>query len=210
MKAPGLGQSQQSILHAVKRRGSMTIPQLAAELDLNIETIRDHLRALERHQLVRREGSRSSGPGRPEIVYTLTPEAGALFPRREGEILQDLALYLEQTGHERILPKFFEHRIGGRREAAMARVRHLKGRERLKEVARILSELGFMAVVEGSVRAPTLRLCHCPIRQLVDVTKVPCRAEVGFITELLGERLTRLSYIPAGGTSCSYRAEPKC
>jgi predicted ArsR family transcriptional regulator len=54
-----------------------------------------------------------------------------------------------------------------------------------------------------------LRLCHCPVRELVKVTMVPCRAEVGFVTELLGEKLTRVSYIPSGHAACSYRAGPR-
>lgn len=205
VKAPGLGKSQQSILDAIKRQGNATIPQLATELDRNIETVRDHLKTLTRHQLVRREGSRRNGPGRPEIVYALTAEAESLFPRRESEILQDLAAYLEETGNEGILRRLLERRMENRREEFLARVKHLKGRQRLKEVARILSELGFMAVVEGPASTPSLRLCHCPIRPLVDVTKAPCRIEIGFIAELIGKPLTRHSYIPAGASSCSYR-----
>lgn len=207
MKAPGLGQSQRSILDLLKRRGSATIPQLAAALGLNIETVRDHLKSLAVHALVRRQGSLRSGPGRPEIVYALTPEAETLFPRREGEILRELAAYLKQTGNERLLRDFFERSIESRRDQALARVEHLEGRERLEEVARIFSELGFMAQVEEQAEAPKLSLCHCPLRALVDVTRVPCVAEIGLIAELLGERLTRLSYIPAGAACCSYGIE---
>ena len=205
MKAPGLGASQRSILDALKRRGGTTIPRLAAELRLNIETVRDHLKTLTGHGLVRREGSLRSGPGRPEIMYGLTPEAETLFPRQEGKILQELASYLKETGNERILREFFERRIGSRRDEALARVEHLEGRDRLEEVARIFSELGFMAVVDRPGEAPELRLCHCPLREMVDVTKIPCLAEIGFLAELLGERLTRVSYIPAGDACCSYR-----
>lgn len=207
MKAPGLGESQRAILDTLKRRGRATIPQLAAELGLNIETVRDHLKTLTAYALVRREGSLKSGPGRPEIVYGLAPNAETLFPRREGKVLQELAAYLKETGNERILRDFFKRRIGSRRKEALARVEHLEGRERLEEVARIFSELGFMATVEESPEAPQLRLCHCPLRELVDVTKIPCAAEIGFLAELLGEHLSRQSYIPAGGASCSYRVE---
>jgi predicted ArsR family transcriptional regulator len=207
VKTPGLGETQRSILDLLKRRGSATIPRLATELGLNIETVRSHLKTLTAHALVRRQGSLKSGPGRPEIVYGLTPEAETLFPRREGEILQELALYLKESGHERLLREFIAQGISRRRDQALARVAHLEGRERLEEVARILSELGFMAEVEHPEDASSLRLCHCPLRALVDVTRLPCMAEIGLITELLGDRLTRLSYIPAGAPSCSYRVE---
>lgn len=205
MKAPGLGETARAILDLLKRRGNATTPQLAAELKLNIETIRNHLKTLTGHALVRRAGSLKSGPGRPEIVYGLTPEAETLFPRREGEILQELAGFLKDSGNERILRDFIEDGIARRRTRALARVAHLEGRERLEEVARILSELGFMAQVEQQEDETSLRLCHCPLRALVDVTRTPCVSEIRLIGELLGDRLTRLSYIPAGAHSCSYR-----
>jgi DeoR family suf operon transcriptional repressor len=205
MKAPGLGEAARSILDLLKRRGSATTPQLAAELGLNIETVRSHLKTLAGHALVRRAGSLKSGPGRPEIVYDLTPEAETLFPRREGAILQELASYLKDSGNEHVLRDFVERGIARRREQALARVAHLEGRERLDEVARILSELGFMAQVEHQEDNASLRLCHCPLRALVDVTRVPCVAEIRLIGELLGDQLTRLSYIPAGAHSCSYK-----
>ncbi|NIQ54968.1 MAG: MarR family transcriptional regulator, partial [Gemmatimonadetes bacterium] len=107
MKAPGLGESQRSILHVLKRRGRATVVELADVLGLNVETVRGHLNALAGHGLVRREGSDRTGPGRPEIVYGLTVEAESLFPRREGEVLGELASYLAETGHEALLRDFF-------------------------------------------------------------------------------------------------------
>jgi predicted ArsR family transcriptional regulator len=204
LKVSGPGQTQRAILDLLKRGGNATIQELARALGLNIETVRGHLKALTALALVQRESARSSGPGRPEIVYGLTADAEALFPRREGAILRELASYLKQSGNGHLLRKFIEHGIAHRRDEALARVAHLQGRDRLDEVARILSEVGFMARVEGSEEAPTLRLCHCPIRALVDATRVPCRAELGLIAELLGERPARLSYIPDGEPSCSY------
>lgn len=204
MRAPGLGTSQRTLLEALKRSGTATVARLASELGLNVETVRDHLKALSVHGLVVRSRSKPRGRGRPEVVYGLTAEAEALFPRREGEILSELATYLRATGREAVLREFFDRYIGGRREEALARVAGLEGRARLDEVARIMTELGFMAVVEEVEGAPRLRLCHCPLRELVGVTRVPCKAEIGFVTELVGERLTRLNYIPAGDACCSY------
>ena len=136
MKVSGPGETQRSILDLLKRGGSATIPELARELGLNIETVRGHLKALTAQALVRRESARRSGPGRPEIVYGLAPDAEALFPRREGAILRELASYLKQSGNGHILRKFIEHGIARRRDEALARVAYLEGRERIREVAR--------------------------------------------------------------------------
>jgi predicted ArsR family transcriptional regulator len=213
METPELNSSQRAILDLLKHHGSMTVPRLANVLDLNVETVRGHVNGLVHKDLVRREDAIRDGPGRPEIVFGLTADAERLFPRREADILRRLADYLRRTDHQSVLDGFFDEWIAGHRDAAMARVEHLSGRERLDEVAAILSELGFMAAVDvpdgvdaaaGDAGA-RLRLCHCPLRGLVEVTKMPCRAEIGLVQELVGRQLSRESYIPAGDASCSYR-----
>ncbi len=204
--------SHRVLIDALKRRGRASVPQLAEDLGLNIETVRDHLKSLVARDLVqrdeapRREGSTRSGPGRPEIVYSLTDAAEVLFPRREGDVLRELGTYLVHHGHEALLTDFFHQYIARRRNDALARVAPLEGRARVEEVARIFAEFGFMPVLEGEGETPRIRLCHCPLRDLVDATRTPCRTEIGFLAELLGEQLTRVAYIPAGDHSCSYDA----
>lgn len=206
MNVAPVSPSQRTLLDALKRKGRAGVPQLAAELGLNIETIRDHLKTLESHELVRRDGVVRNGPGRPEVVFTLTAAADSLFPRRDGEILRELGSYLLQEGHERLLRDFYGQYIGQRREAALARVAPLSGEARIAEVAQIFAEMGFMPVVEAVDNTTRLRLCHCPLRDLVDATKIPCGAEIAFLTELLGERPSRVSYLPDGDLSCTYEA----
>lgn len=211
LNAPGMGESRRSILVVLKSTGGATVPMVAGVVGLNIETVRAHLKMLREQGLVQRDGTRSSGPGRPEVVYALTARAEALFPRREAEVLKELASFLTETGRAHLLDEFFDRFIDGRRAESLARVEGLRGRERLLEAARILSEQGFMAVVEGDGAQPRLRLCNCPLRELVEVSSVPCRAEVGFVRELIGDDLTRVSYIPAGDAACSYsKGETSC
>lgn len=203
VQAPGLPLSQQRVLEHLKCTGATTIPALATTLSLNVETLRHHLRVLEGLGYVERQGTRKPRPGRPEVIFVLTSRAEQLFPSQQGEILRGLAEYLTETGNASLIDEFFQRWISTRRSAAMARVEGLTGDARLQEVAAIMTELGFMASADGDDQ---LRLCNCPLRDLVEVSKVPCRAELAFIHELLGERLTRLAYIPAGDSFCSYRS----
>lgn len=208
MDIPKLNSSQRAIVDLIKYRGRHTIPGLSEVLDLNVETVREHVRKLAQQELVRREGTRSEGRGRPEIVYGLTEHAERLFPRREPEILRLLAEYLQREEHQDVLEGFFDEWIDERKAAASERVAGLSGRDRLDVVADILSELGFMAVVDDAADGPPrLRLCHCPLRSLVEATKTPCRVEIGLVQELLGADLIRETYIPAGDASCSYTTE---
>jgi predicted ArsR family transcriptional regulator len=208
MSVPRVGETQQDILEHLKRNGASTIPVMAAEFELSVETVRSHLTSLGSDGLVERVGTRRKGPGRPEIVYGLTDRAQVLFPAREGEILQDLAAFLEEHGSRHLLREFFDGQVSRRRATSMERVRDLHGPARLEEVARILSEEGFMAEVRtDDAGRRVLRLCHCPMRGLVSVTTAPCRAELAFVREMLGDGLSRVSYIPSGDAACCYTVE---
>jgi len=200
---PLLSERHRSLLDALKYRGRATVPELAGELGLNVETVREHLRTLETAGVVRRDGSLRQGRGRPEIAWVLTPRAEALFPRREGETLRELARYLVDNDQAHLLGAFLKSQIAERREQGLARVKGLSGTERAREVRAILDEMGFMPVLEQG--DTTLRLCHCPLRDLVSATDLPCREEFGLLRELLGNTVDRVSHIVAGDPACSYR-----
>lgn len=203
--ASGLGASQRRVLVLLKRDGEQSVGELAARLELAAETVRGHMSALAGHGLVRRAGSRKDGPGRPEILYGLTDGAETLFPQEEGRLLRELTAYLTGEGHDGVLEAFFEARLERQREEARERVQGLDGRERLEAVADVLTEEGFMAeVVEDGDGEAGLRLCHCPLKEMVAVSRLPCRAEVAWIRQLLGLELTRRSWMPEGDRTCTY------
>ncbi len=202
---PALGESQEQILDRMKRKGPLSIPEISGALGLSVETVRAHLRILTAKGLVRRAGTRSRGSGRPGHLFNLTEAARTFFPDRQGEVLLSLVRYLGERGGAPLLHQFFRQEVEDRREEAMARVEGLQGKDRVREVARILTEWGFMAEVENEPAGPVrLRLCHCPVKGLVDLTQEPCGAELSLVRDLLDADLTRVSHIPSGDSACVY------
>ncbi|HEY6809074.1 MAG TPA: MarR family transcriptional regulator, partial [Gemmatimonadales bacterium] len=182
---PGLGDTQRAILLALKRLGPATQAEISRALALAPATIREHLQTLASRGLIERRGTRRGKPGRPEVVYGLASEGERLFPRREAEILGALVRYLHARGQDRLVDAFFAARVADRRADALARVAPLGCAGRFAEVARIFSEAGYMARVQGTGARRTLRLCHCPISAAVAETSAPCRYEQELIAELL-------------------------
>ncbi|MEO8584712.1 MAG: ArsR family transcriptional regulator [Acidobacteriota bacterium] len=201
---PGIGESQRSLLYLIKRFGECTLVQLEAGFELNRETLRAHLKSLAAMGLVERSGVRRSGPGRPHVLYRLTAAGEALFPRREGALLREIAKFLLEQGRRDLLEKFFDLRLARWRREAAPRLAGLRGRRRHEAIAEILSEEGFVAEVVAGAAAPRLRLCHCPVLDLVAISKLPCRFEMKLIEGLLGERLRRETFIPDGDHACTY------
>lgn len=205
----GIGESQRRLLELVKRSGESTLAELEAGFDLNRETLRAHLKSLGAQGLVERSGVRRAGPGRPHVLFRLTPAGDSLFPRGEGAVLQELATYLVEQGRRDVLEKFFDARLARMRRELGPRVAGLAGRERLEAVAEILSEEGFVADVDSTGAGPRLRLSHCPLRDLVEVSDLPCRFELALIDSLLGERPSREAFIPEGSHACTYAVAGK-
>jgi len=201
--APGLSERRQQLIDALKRRGSTGVAELADHVGLNVETVREHLATLEAQQLVARVGTRSAGRGRPEVLYGLSAEAQRLFPSREPDVLTFMARHLERTGRSEILAEAIDAWIEVHRDTAMTRLEAMGGPERIEAAAQILAEMGFMPEVGDD--GASLTLCHCPLRDLVEVSRLPCRAEIHLVAELLGERPDRTSWIPDGDATCSYR-----
>lgn len=202
--APGLGDSQRTLLALLKRRGPTTIVDLETVSGLSRETLREHLRSLGREGLVERAGLLRAGRGRPALVYRLTERGERLFPQRQGELLGELATFLLADGGD-ALDRFFSARAATRRPRLLARVEGLTGAERVREVAAILDEEGYVAEVEpGPDGGPRLRLCHCPLRELVAVSHAACRAEISLVEDLLGAAARREAFIPDGAPSCTY------
>lgn len=208
LRTPGLGDTQRLLLERLKREGEQSLADLEGAFELARETLRQHLNALEARGLVRRAGRRRSGPGRPEVLYGLAPDGEELFPRREGEVLGELSAFLLAHGHEDLLEAFFQERADRTRKLARRRLAGLEGRERMEAVALLLSEQGYMAeVVEGSEGEPRLRLSHCPIKDLVSTSRIPCRTELEWVEEALGAPLLRRAWMPEGDHTCTYARE---
>jgi len=208
-RVPGLGETQRSLLAALKRKGQATVSDLGSIFDLSTGTLREHLNALAALGLLERTGTRREGPGRPEIVYGLTKRGDALFPQGESELLAEFVRHLLETGREDVLEQFFEARVAARRQEAERRIEGLEGAALQEEVVQIFSEAGFLAELDGDAEGhPVIRLCHCPLRAVVDETNLPCRSEIRLLEDLVGGRLERIEHIPDGDSACSYRLLP--
>ena len=205
LHGPGLGESQRTLLELVKRRGEATLAELETGMEVARETVRSHLDSLTAQRLLERAGVRRQGPGRPQVVYRLSAQGEALFPRREGEMLAELARFLLESEHPELVEEFFVARTAAKRALLAGRLKDLGASDRLHEIARSLSQEGFLAEAACESGEPIrLRLCHCPLRDLVAVTHLPCRAEMKLVEGLLGRPLVRTQFMPDGDTSCTY------
>src|SRR6476646_3669966 len=182
--ATGLPGTRRQLLEVLKRRGEARAEELAEALDVTVSAAREQLTALQAAGLVAHREVKGA-PGRPKHVYHLTPATEELFPKAYDEFAAEL---VELVGDEApdLLPRLFAQRHASRLAQVRARLDGKSFAARVREVAAILDEDGYLTAVEelddGSY---VLQEHNCAILGVAQLTQMPCVAEIDFLRDAL-------------------------
>ncbi|MBB3194202.1 helix-turn-helix transcriptional regulator [Roseateles terrae] len=201
------------LLFELKSRGPQAAATLAAALAITPMGAHKLLARLEGMGLVTtREDTREAGEtarvGRPRKLWALTGAGHARFPDRHA----DLTLQLIQNARQLFGDAGLDQLITAREQdserryaAALSRAQSLA--ERVRELARLRSEEGYMARAERSGRDWLLVEDHCPICAAATSCQGFCRAELAVFRRSLGPGVTveRSEHLLAGARRCVYR-----
>jgi len=191
---------RETILAFLKTHGHATLGEVAEHLEISKQAALRHLESLEASGLAA-VTSIPHGPGRPENVYTLTPEAGGHFPDGHRQLTGDLVDFMSAEQ----LKEFFARRAA-RLEAEYApRLAGLDFEARVRELARLATEHGHMAeVVELAEGGLAIRHCNCPIQDVAARTGLPCVNEQQMYERLLGTDVRRSTWMAEAANDCTY------
>lgn len=205
-----MGRARSGVLVALKARGEATADDLAHELGLTVAAVRQQLGPLGEAGLVAHRDERA-GRGRPRRWYCLAPAAESLFPKRYGQLANQL-LGIIGDADALLVEQAFARRASQREARARQRLDGLEADAAVAELAAILDEDGYLAnsekVADGFWRISEL---NCAILDVARQHGVACRSELSFIRAVLPwASVERVSHIISGGHSCSYeiRARP--
>jgi DeoR family suf operon transcriptional repressor len=196
------------VLSQLKREQRLTAKQLAGLLGTSLNAARHHLKELEAEGLVEYEREHR-GVGAPAFAYRLTKAGQALFPRRYAEtltvVLDHVVAREGRATAVALLEGYF---------AALTRrlQEELQGRtpgERLRAVARTLSEEGYMAEGSGEGADATLTEHNCAIPAVAERFPEICAAEARFLSEVLHADVDRREHILNGCSACEYHVRFK-
>jgi len=206
--ATGLQGTRRQLLEVLKRRGEARAEELAEALDVTVSAARQHLAALQGAGLVSHREVKGA-PGRPKHVYFLTPAAEELFPKAYDEFAAELVEFVGDEAPE-LLPRLFELRRASRLERTRTRLEGKGFDARVREIAAILDEDGYLTAVEelddGSF---VLQEHNCAILGVAQLTSAPCAAEIDFLREALPDAsIERVAHMLGGQHRCAYRIVP--
>ena len=198
--------SKRRLLTRLKTRGPATIADLAADLALSGEAIRQQLAPLERELWIEREALPPSGePGRPPGRYRLTLKGEGLFPKQTGTLAIALAdaihSELGESALERVLARVTDTRVAalGGPQPELPLPEQL---ERLRAVYGVDDPF-----IEVEQLADGYRLIerNCPFLDMAMARPVLCSSTVSVLTRLLGTKVVREDRFQDGHGRCSFR-----
>ena len=190
------------ILLETKKSQPITAKELAAVFGVSANAVRRHLKELEAEGLIV-YGREQRGAGAPTYAYRLSPDGEALFPNQ----------------YERALTRLIGHVVDNEgRDAAIAVVEEqyadLRSRlgtidnstpfDRLKTVADVMGEAGFMAESSDTDGEARLSIHNCVLHAIASCLPEVCDTELQFLQDALGARVERRTHIMAGCNACEY------
>ena len=190
----------------LKTRGPATIAELAADLGLSGEAIRQQLAPLERETWIEREALPPSGePGRPPGRYRLTMKGEGLFPKQTGSLAVAFADAIrEEMGSDaldQILGAVTDARVlglqGGRGESTLA--------EKVARLRGIYVPDDAFIDIEKVADGYRLIERNCPFLDVALARPLLCSSTVTTLTRLVGRRVVREDRFQDGHGCCSFR-----
>jgi DeoR family suf operon transcriptional repressor len=202
--------TRRAILVSLKKRGEARAEELAGDLAITASAVRQHLSGLVSNGFVGHREVKGS-PGRPKHLYSLTPTAEALFPKRYSDLTNEVLAIVEDEDPA-LLDRVFERRRDARIAAAVPRLDAAGPAlaDRVAEVARILDEDGYLAqweaLADGSFR---ITEHNCAVLGVAQRYGQACSSEIEFLRTILPEAsVERTQHIVAGAHRCAYLVTP--
>ncbi|HWB65780.1 MAG TPA: helix-turn-helix domain-containing protein [Mycobacteriales bacterium] len=166
--------------------GAMSVVDVAEATGLHANTARFHLDGLVDDRLAERTAEPRNVPGRPRILYAAAgaapgPRSYALL----AEMLTGLIASLDDAGPAAVDAGKAWGRHLIERSAPSERV---DSKESIARLNRLLDAIGFQPEIRTSAKAATIRLRHCPFREVAERhTDVVCAIHLGLMQGALEE-----------------------
>jgi len=205
------GKTRRAIVRLLKQEGALDSAALARRLKLTPMAVRQHLYVLQREKLVTHD-ERPVPLGRPAKFWQLTRDADRLFPEAYAELTLALIGAMGESFGPSGVQKVLDARAAAQGAAYRTRIpASAPVEKKLRDLARVRSEEGYMAEVRPDGDAFLFIENHCPICAAANVCQGFCATELDLFKSVLGPDVTveRSEHIVSGDRRCVYRVTPQ-
>ena len=196
------------VLLRIKTADALSTQALARREGLTVPGVRAHLTKLRDAGLIE-DRMVASGVGRPAQHWSLTRAGHDRFPDGHADMTVELIASVKVTLGEAALDAVIDARYRQTLEHYQERLAGFTSLDaRLRRLAELRSEEGYMAVVEVREDDWLLTEHHCPICAAATACQGFCRNELELFEALLDVPVERTEYLLDGGARCAYRIAP--
>jgi predicted ArsR family transcriptional regulator len=185
----------------------MDSASLARRLKVTPMAVRQHLYALQQEKLVTAE-ERPVPVGRPAKHWRLTKGADRLFPDAYAELNAALITSVHDTFGPDGMARLLDARLARQRADYAARIDSSASlATKLRQLAQIRADEGYMAEVTRDGKGFLFVENHCPICAAATICQGFCATELDLFRSALGPGVTveRAEHIISGDRRCAYR-----
>jgi len=198
--------TRQQILDYLRQHARATVKDLDAHLSLTSTGVRQHLTVLEREGLVEAHEERGH-VGRPALVYRLTEQGDALYPKAYDQLAITLLEEVRAGGGAQL--QSLVRRAATRfAEPYRERVASRPLPERVREATEIIRERGFLADCRQDGDGWLIEQYTCPFPRVAKQNSCVCALDVEFVRQLVGEDARLSTSLLRGDHACTFRVRP--
>ncbi len=212
MKSETFSQSdpKRKILYYLKVMKQAGLKDLSKGMKISRMAVHKHLSDLQDRGLVESVEIRK-GVGRPTMQHSLSSTGKTAFPKSYGEIATHALDYLEKKMGKDAVESVLRERQKELLEKYSVRMKDMKFNERVKELARIRDEEGYIAESKKDRKrnSHTLLEYNCPIIMIAEKHWEACSIETELFEHILDANVEVTHRAAKGDSICKFLIKEK-
>jgi predicted ArsR family transcriptional regulator len=204
--ADGFSESKKKLLYYLKVMQQAGLEELAKTMKISRMAVHKHLALLQERGLVASVETRG-GVGRPRMMYQLTGQSKTIFPRSYSAIATHALDFIERNMGKEGVEKVLRERQSELFDEYHKRLRDLEFDKKVKELAKIRDEEGYMAEHKREPKnfgKHVLLEYNCPIIHIAENHWEACTTETELFEKLLGADIETTHRAAKGDLICKF------
>jgi len=204
--ASGFSEPKKKLLYYLKVMQQAGLEELANTMKMSRMGVHKHLALLQKRGLVEAMETRER-VGRPRMIYQLTSQSKSVFPKSYSAIATHALDFIEKNMGKGAVEMVLRERQSELFDTYYKRLKGLDFDKRVKEIARIRDEEGYMAESKKQSRRDgkhVLLEYNCPIIHIAEKHWEACSTESELFEKLLGADIETIHRAAKGDLICKF------
>lgn len=198
------GSRQDQILQLLlDNRSGMSIDEIATQLEISRNAVKQHLVVLEKDQLVKKDALNSTG-GRPSQNYVLTETGINHFPKQYSWFCNLMLAEIKENMEEEAFKQFM-WRLGVKlAKSLLPQFKDKPDDEKLRLLVATMQQLGYRSQQEQTGSCHQIKASNCVYHDLAQQYPELCEFDRALISTLLDKPVEQTECMAQKGYACRF------